>query len=156
MKCLEKRPADRWQTADDLLAQLEPLATPSGGTTPTGMRPAAAQPRRAAGPRGVVAAVVLIAVGAVIAVLLRSRPSVLELERRTPVTLDPGLELDPALSPDGKLVAYVAGTPGQPRLLVRQVDGGAAVGVASEPGGQRLPVRTPDGHRVLFLAVRRC
>src|SRR6266496_3312720 len=27
MKCLEKRPADRWQTADDLLAQLEPLAT---------------------------------------------------------------------------------------------------------------------------------
>src|SRR5256712_9797704 len=32
MKCLEKRPADRWQTADDLLAQLEPFATPSGGT----------------------------------------------------------------------------------------------------------------------------
>src|SRR2546427_481522 len=38
MECLEQRPADRWQTADDLLAQLEPLATPSGGTTPTGMR----------------------------------------------------------------------------------------------------------------------
>src|SRR5207245_1213831 len=77
MKCLEKRPADRWQTADDLRAQLEPLATPSGGTTPTVMPPPAAQPRRAAGPRGVVAAVVLIAVGAVIAVLPRSRPSVL-------------------------------------------------------------------------------
>src|SRR5712691_8200558 len=52
MKCLEKRPADRWQTADDLLAQLEPLATPSGGTTPTGMRPPAAQPHRAARRRG--------------------------------------------------------------------------------------------------------
>ncbi len=35
MRCLEKRPADRWQSADELLAQLEPLATPSGGTTPT-------------------------------------------------------------------------------------------------------------------------
>src|SRR5881398_1586597 len=42
MKCLEKRPADRWQSADELLAQLEPLATPSGGTTPTATRPMAA------------------------------------------------------------------------------------------------------------------
>jgi tRNA A-37 threonylcarbamoyl transferase component Bud32 len=54
MRALEKRPADRWQTADELLAQLEPLATPSGGLTPTQMRPAA--PGRAAldalGPRG--------------------------------------------------------------------------------------------------------
>ncbi len=154
MKCLEKRPADRWQTADDLLAQLEPLATPSGGTTPTGMRPPAAQPHRAAGPRGVVAAVVLIAVGAVVAVLLRSRPSVLELGRRTPVTLDPGLELDPALSPDGKLVAYVAGTPGETRLLVRQVDGGTPVAVVSEPGGQRFPFWTPDGKRIMYQAAR--
>src|SRR5438128_246163 len=154
MKCLEKRPADRWQTADDLLAQLEPLATPSGGTTPTVMPPPAAQPRRAAGPRGVVAAVVLIAVGAVIAVLLRSRPSVLELERRTPVTLDPGLELDPALSPDGKLVAYVAGTLGETRLLVRPVDGGTPVAVVSEPGGQRFPFWTPDGKRILYQAAR--
>ncbi len=34
MKCLEKKPADRWQSADDLLTQLEALATPSGGTVP--------------------------------------------------------------------------------------------------------------------------
>jgi len=35
MRCLEKRPADRWQTADELLHQLEAMATPSGGTEPT-------------------------------------------------------------------------------------------------------------------------
>jgi TolB-like protein len=34
MRCLEKRPADRWQTAEQLLHQLEALATPSGGTAP--------------------------------------------------------------------------------------------------------------------------
>jgi TolB-like protein/Flp pilus assembly protein TadD/tRNA A-37 threonylcarbamoyl transferase component Bud32 len=34
MRCLEKHPADRWQSADDLLHQLEALATPSGGTVP--------------------------------------------------------------------------------------------------------------------------
>jgi eukaryotic-like serine/threonine-protein kinase len=40
MKCLAKDPADRWQTADELLAELELIAaTPSGGMTPTHTRP---------------------------------------------------------------------------------------------------------------------
>jgi serine/threonine-protein kinase len=39
MKCLEKNPADRWQTADEILPQLEQAATPSGGMTPTSTRP---------------------------------------------------------------------------------------------------------------------
>ena len=42
MKALEKRPADRWQSAEEMLAQLEPLATPSGGMTPTSTAPVAA------------------------------------------------------------------------------------------------------------------
>ncbi len=35
MKCLEKKPSDRWQTAEELLPQLDAVATPSGGLTPT-------------------------------------------------------------------------------------------------------------------------
>jgi hypothetical protein len=37
MKCLKKKAADRWQSAEELLPQLEALATPSGVVTPTGM-----------------------------------------------------------------------------------------------------------------------
>ena len=39
MRCLQKDRADRWQTAEELLPQLETLATPSGGMTPTDTRP---------------------------------------------------------------------------------------------------------------------
>jgi dienelactone hydrolase len=42
MKCLEKDPAKRWQTADDLLVALEALTTPTGPFTP----PAEAQKQR--------------------------------------------------------------------------------------------------------------
>ncbi len=40
MRCLEKKAADRWQSSAELHAQLEALATPSGGMAPTGAVPA--------------------------------------------------------------------------------------------------------------------
>jgi hypothetical protein len=40
MRCLEKKAADRWQNAQELHQQLDLLATPSGGTTPTSAVPA--------------------------------------------------------------------------------------------------------------------
>ncbi|PYP69353.1 MAG: hypothetical protein DMD41_16990 [Gemmatimonadetes bacterium] len=36
MRCLEKHPADRWQNAGEVAAQLEAMSTPSGGMPPTG------------------------------------------------------------------------------------------------------------------------
>jgi len=42
MKCLEKRPADRPQTASDLMAALDMLTTPSGGTVPLRVVPSGA------------------------------------------------------------------------------------------------------------------
>jgi tetratricopeptide (TPR) repeat protein len=40
MRCLEKHPADRWQSAGELLGQLETAATPTSGLTPTNSVPA--------------------------------------------------------------------------------------------------------------------
>lgn len=155
MKCLEKRPADRWQTADELLAQLEPLATPSGGSQPTAARPRI-RTRKSARWRvalvGAGAASVLT-VGAIL--VARPRRPEIVLGRRAQVTLDPGLEIDPALSPDGKLIAYAAGPPGRMRLYVRQVAGGIPVPVVRDAGGfQRLPSWSRDGTRLLFLSER--
>ena len=61
MKCLEKQPADRWQSAAELLPVLESLATPSGGTMPLA-------PRRASSRRWpLVAAALVVVAGAAFA-----------------------------------------------------------------------------------------
>jgi serine/threonine-protein kinase len=49
MRCLQKKPADRWQSMDEVLAQIEMLITPTGtatGLTPTAVREAPPRPRR--------------------------------------------------------------------------------------------------------------
>ena len=43
MRCLAKTPEERWQSADELLTDIEVFAT-SGGTTPTTLRPMEASP----------------------------------------------------------------------------------------------------------------
>ena len=40
MRCLEKRAADRWQSASELMPHLDSLLTPTSGTHPTTARPA--------------------------------------------------------------------------------------------------------------------
>jgi Tol biopolymer transport system component len=155
MRCLEKRPADRWQGADQLLAQLEPLLTPSGGITPAETRPiqAAVPPTRPASRRRWIVPAALLAAAAAF-FLSRPAPEV-RLGRRAQLTLDPGLEVDPAPSPDGELVAYVAGPLGRTRLYVRQIEGGTPVALTRDGGGfARVPRWSPDGRRILYLSER--
>ncbi|MBI4502862.1 MAG: protein kinase [Gemmatimonadetes bacterium] len=75
MRCLEKKPADRWQSAEELRRQLEAMTTPGGGTTPTsavtlgGARPFWTRPRVVA------AAVAAILLATASAFVFRSRAS---------------------------------------------------------------------------------
>ncbi|HEX9165541.1 MAG TPA: serine/threonine-protein kinase [Gemmatimonadales bacterium] len=55
MRCLEKRPADRPQSAEELLQQLDQVLTPSGGTTPTATQPYQSVAARRAGRRRLLA-----------------------------------------------------------------------------------------------------
>jgi serine/threonine protein kinase/Tol biopolymer transport system component len=158
MKCLAKRPADRWQTADELLAALEPLATPSGGTTPTTTRPMKSVSTSTAAPRynrWLIAAGLLLALAGSLLFAFNHRSREVKLGRRLQLTLASGLELDPALSPDGKLVAFVAGALGSTQLYVRQVEGGSPMAISRETDGfVRVPRWSPDGER-LVLQTRR-
>jgi eukaryotic-like serine/threonine-protein kinase len=74
MKCLAKNPADRWQSAEDVVSRLEQVGmTPSGGMTPTDTRPfsvtGARLPTRRTGLWGAVGGVALLAIAIVVFVL---------------------------------------------------------------------------------------
>ncbi|MFV1988840.1 MAG: protein kinase [Gemmatimonadota bacterium] len=56
-RCLEKKPADRWQSAGEMLPHLEAVATPRGGATPTQLQPVTPK-RKSWLPRAGVAVVV--------------------------------------------------------------------------------------------------
>lgn len=155
MRCLAKRPADRWQSAEELLTQLEPFKTPSGGVTPVDTRPVPGFSRASKVPRGAlwVAGAVVVA-GVALALLWPSGtlPPVTFGQTRQ-VTLDPGLELDPALSPDGRLLAYAAGEMLDMHIYVRGVAGGNPVQISHDlPGEARMPRWSPDGTQILFSA----
>ncbi|HSW29681.1 MAG TPA: serine/threonine-protein kinase [Longimicrobiales bacterium] len=95
MRCLAKKPADRPQRADELLAVLESLSTPSGGMTPTETLPVTgtAATSLAGGPRKLLlgaAALVVIAAGAVGAWALLGRGAPLpDPQMREPVVVLP-------------------------------------------------------------------
>ncbi len=70
MRCLEKRAADRWQTAAELASQLESAASPSGSLAATGAVPAISSGTEAAirrGHPGRVAAIFALGSAAVLA-----------------------------------------------------------------------------------------
>jgi tetratricopeptide (TPR) repeat protein/tRNA A-37 threonylcarbamoyl transferase component Bud32 len=104
MKCLEKKAADRWQSAEELLPQLEALATPSDGITPAGTRPVTARSMARPALRiGVVVAAAVL-VGTVAALLLRDRGPRLD-ERRVVVVPFDNLTGDSTLDTHGEVAA---------------------------------------------------
>jgi serine/threonine-protein kinase len=154
MRCLAKNPEDRWQRAEDLLPVLDALGSPTTSSS-------AIPDRRRFQPAMVyaLAAIVTIATAStawyVSGVRKNAQPPSLTIGKIYRVTTEPGLELDPAISPDGRAIAYASGFPGQLRIYVRQIAAGRSVALTEETttGSQRSPQWSPDGSRIVFQST---
>jgi DNA-binding winged helix-turn-helix (wHTH) protein len=94
---------------------------------------------------------VLLALAGVTRWLTRSQNPI-PLPILTRLTWDSGLTTDPALSPDGKLLAYASDRSGDGNLdiYVRQVGGGEPLRLTRGPGDKHEPSFSPDGTNVAF------
>jgi len=148
--CLEKNPAERFQTARDLIFSLEAI----GGSQASGEAAAIAAPGGAAAPgvsRGYAARLigglaVGIAFGAAAAMWWgRSTPEPPPALRQLSYS---GVDSEPSGSPDGRLIAFVSSRDSHGQIWLRQQPGGDEIALTSGPdSGPRI---SPDGSQVLF------
>ncbi len=158
-KALEKNRDLRCQSAKEMLTDLKRLKR----DTDTG-KLAAAVPKAKPRPSWWWAAsLLLIAVTAASGFwFLKLRksegPSSPPVLRR--ITWDTGLTTDPALSPDGKLVAYASDRSGEVNLdiWVQRLAGGEARGeplrLTRDPADDSEPTFSPDGNSIAFSSAR--
>ena len=149
-RCLRKEPAKRFQSAADLKVALEELRDESASALP-------AQALKAGPGRrtlfGIAAGLLVLGVAAG-TWLARSRaPEDAEPTWAVPLTSSAGRILWPALSPDGRYVAFVWNGEGQDTfdLYVKLVGPGAPVRLTNDPHEEVSPAWSPDGRQIAFV-----
>ena len=155
-RCLRKDSGYRFQHMDDLKVALREVQEES--ESGAGMaQQAAGKPRSRQVLATVLAAVVLLATAGAYLWWSRFRSAPPSPEPViTRLTSDPGLTMHPALSPDGKLVAYSSDRSGEGSLdiWVQQLAGGQPIRLTRDPADELEPSFSPDGGQIVFRSQR--
>ncbi len=145
-RCLAKNPDERWQSARDLLLELKWAAARQAGVpsrATKSLRPLAW------------AAGTAVATALIVAALLRpTGEDALPNASPRRVTMAPGWESAPALSPDGGLIAYASDESGNRDIWIVDVRGGNAIRLTDDPASDTDPAWFPDGSALAFTSDR--
>ena len=156
LHCLAKEPEQRYQRASEVKAALEALHS-SGGAFEVIPAPPPVEPQaRAAKKRGlytwlVGAAVVIVAALVVYVFVLRPKTAAPGAGGKLRLLLSTEKRIaGPAISPDGKMLAYAERGENGDDLYVARVAGGQRVRLTTDVTRKGEPVFSPDGEKLAF------
>jgi predicted Ser/Thr protein kinase len=155
-KCMRKDPARRFQGMADIGVALEDLREDAVSGHLTG--PIAVEGRSRRRPwvlPVVVLAVLALAVGVAFMLLQRAKQTPSEHPQMTRISPDDGDSYKfPAISPDGKFVAYLSdrnGNRGKEQIWLQQIGSGAPIQLTFAPFAVNAPAMTPGGTDLVYL-----
>jgi Tol biopolymer transport system component len=152
-RCLEKDPEERYASTRDLARELASVRDHLSEVSRSGEAAAAAgAPRKNRRFGWVVAALAGLVAGALLSGWLRRAPAPTEPTAVRFLTYS-GDDLAPAVSPDGRTVAFSSARDGRPRIWLKQLAGGNEVPLTE--GQDDSPRFSPDGSQVLFVRNER-
>jgi eukaryotic-like serine/threonine-protein kinase len=156
-KAMAKRPDERYQHASEMHADVLALRRKieSGSYSREVLRP---RRRRLLAWTAVPAAAVLL--GLLVLAAIRGHGPVLSRTldpsaiRTRQLTGGAGWQKDPALSPDGSLVAYCSSESGNPDIWIMGTHGGSALRLTDDSAPDEHPAWFPDGSHLAFTSGR--
>jgi len=148
--CLRKDPDRRFQHMADVKTLLDELKEESDSGKLTGMTAGTATGRKSRLVWALAGSAVLIAAAGFGLWLLR--PAHHTAPKTVPLTSYPGQQRDPAISPDGKQVAFAwdGEQGGNFDIYVKLVDAGAPLRLTSNPANESAPAWSPDARYIAF------
>lgn len=171
-RCMRKDPERRFQRMSEVRAALEDLQAESGSssavkpissTSVAALHPEASSteipPAARSKYRWLVwlnAALSICLAGAVFWLVRSNKRDQRNLPDLVRLTTESGLNIDPVISPDGKLLAYASDRAGHGDLDIwlRQIGSSNAVQLTHDPANDDEPTFSPDGTQIAFHSSR--
>jgi len=150
-KAITKSPDERYQHTDEMLVDLRSLKKVSLPRPEIKKSPKAMSKPLL----GALAIVLSFALLILIYLLMRKESLEFQIKHTLPLTTAPGLEQDPAWSPEGTRIVYTSDESGNMDVWVKQIAAGQKVNLTGGHSGyDGKPAWSPDGEWIAFISER--